>query len=92
MWRGPSIIINAGCLTSRTVIPKGVFPLFITMENDYFSSVNKIEKVINLFYNYIENPSQKAVFLHLKLSREMPVPESHGTAPRWSISFSKETI
>lgn len=72
IWRGPSIIINAGCLTSRTIIPKGVFPLFISMENDYFTSVNTNEKVIKLFYQYIENPKQRAVFLHLLGEGHMP--------------------
>ena len=72
IWRGPSIIINAGCLTSRTIIPKGVFPLFMTMENDYFTSVDTNEKVIKLFYQYIANPKQKAVFLHLLRERHMP--------------------
>ena len=45
IWRGPSIIINAGVLTTRTIIPKDVYPLFIIMGKDYFKSVNNINKV-----------------------------------------------
>jgi hypothetical protein len=47
LWRGPTIIINAGCLTTNTAIPKEVIPLFITMGNDYFKTVNTIEKILS---------------------------------------------
>ena len=72
VWRGPCVIINAGCFTTRTIIPKGVFPLFITMEKDYFKSVNTYEKVVKLFYNYVEDPGQKGVFIHLLGEEHMP--------------------
>lgn len=87
VWRGPSIIINAGCLTSRTHIPKGVFPLFITMEGDYFKSVNTFQKVIRLFYNYVEDPSQKAVFIHLLGDEHMPNLNSIGELFHKSFDF-----
>lgn len=37
-WRGPTILINAGSLTSETFIPVSVYPVLITMENDYFQT------------------------------------------------------
>ena len=37
-WRGPTICINAGPLTSRTHIFNEVYPVFITMEHDYFKT------------------------------------------------------
>lgn len=37
-WRGASVCINAGPLTTKTVIPLGVYPVMITMENDYFDT------------------------------------------------------
>ena len=40
VWRGPTIMINAGSLTTNTRVPKEVIPYFITMGNDYFKSVN----------------------------------------------------
>ena len=72
LWRGPTIIINAGCLTTNTIIPEGVFPLFITMEKDYFNTVNRLSKVVKLFYNLIRDPKQKAVFIHLLDEAHMP--------------------
>lgn len=39
-WRGPTILINAGCITSKTSIPSPVFPIFITMGHDNFSTNN----------------------------------------------------
>ena len=37
-WRGPTIVINGGCLTSETLIPAPVFPVMITMTGDYFGT------------------------------------------------------
>ena len=73
IWRGPSIIINAGCLTTKTYIPKHVFPIFITMKHDYFQMVNSQEKVINLFYKYILEQNQRAIFIHLTEEYHMPI-------------------
>lgn len=72
IWRGPTIIFNAGSLTTNTITPKGVFPLFITMGHDYFSSVNKFSKVIKLFYKNIEDPAQKALFIHFTNEYHQP--------------------
>ena len=35
------------------------------MEKYYFSQVNRIEKVIDLYYKNITDPKIKAVFMHL---------------------------
>ena len=72
IWRGPTIIFNAGSLTTKTIIPKGVLPLFITMGHDYFNSVNKLSKVIKLFYKNIEDPAQKALFIHFTNEYHQP--------------------
>ena len=37
-WRGPTICINAGPLTSETNIPEYVYPVMITMSEDYFKT------------------------------------------------------
>uniref|UniRef100_A0A6C0BQG7 Uncharacterized protein n=1 Tax=viral metagenome TaxID=1070528 RepID=A0A6C0BQG7_9ZZZZ len=42
-WRGPTICINAGPLTSHTIIPKGVYPILVTMENDYFDTQERTQ-------------------------------------------------
>ena len=64
LWRGPTIIINAGCLTSQTIIPKQAHVLFIIMENDYFKSVNTPQKVTKLIQKYKEkNAKTNIVFL-----------------------------
>ena len=39
-WRGPTVVINGGCLLTETWIPENVFPVFVTMEKDYFSTAN----------------------------------------------------
>ena len=39
-WRGPTLIINGGCLTTNTEIPREVYPVFLTMEHDYFKTNN----------------------------------------------------
>lgn len=51
IWRGPSIVINAGCLVTQTILPNDISILFIIMENDYFKSVNTPQKVNNLIEN-----------------------------------------
>jgi hypothetical protein len=72
IWRGPSVIINAGCLTTNTKIPYGVKPLFITMEKDYFTMVNTPKKVHNLFNKLNINKTEKGVFIHLLNEAHMP--------------------
>jgi hypothetical protein len=72
LWKGPSIIINAGCLTTYTQIPKEVIPIFITMGNDYFTTVNSIEKVETLFNSLIQTPNQKGMCIHLPKESHMP--------------------
>lgn len=70
LWRGPTIIINAGCLLTQTIIPKDVTPLFITMGRDYFSYVNTIDDTIKLYKNYSEK--QQGTIVHLPLESHMP--------------------
>ena len=72
IWRGPSIIINAGSLTTITMIPKDVYPLFITMHNDYFTCVNRIEKVNSMFKTLSETKNQKGYIIHLPNEKHMP--------------------
>ena len=55
------IIINAGTLTSQTIIPKQVHALFIIMENDYFKSVNTPQKVTKLIEKNIKKKKQKLI-------------------------------
>ena len=40
IWRGRTIMINAGSLLTQTRIPRGVKLLFIIMEYDYFTNIN----------------------------------------------------
>ena len=64
IWRGPTIIINAGVLTSRTMIPDNMPILFIIMEKDYFKSVNTPQKVQNLIkMNSNQNPITNIIYL-----------------------------
>ena len=72
IWRGPTIIINAGCLTTNTQIPIGVKPMFIIMEYDYFTSVNSIGKVLRLFDSLKEKESHKMSIVYLKSQSHMP--------------------
>ena len=64
LWRGPSLIINAGCLTSQTIIPKGVTPYFVIMELDFFKRVNNIENTVALYRSLLEEgaPAKGAIF------------------------------
>jgi len=71
-WRGPSLIINAGCLTTQTVIPKQVTPYFVTMGNDYFQSVNNIPNTTALFRSLAETEQQQATLIHLPDEGHMP--------------------
>jgi hypothetical protein len=72
VWRGPTIIINAGCLTSNTIIPQGVRPLFITMQNDYFKTVNTIIKITKEYYKLVESSNQLAYVVHLPNEFHLP--------------------
>tara|TARA_B100000795_G_C22770612_1_gene427695 strand:+ start:989 stop:1624 length:636 start_codon:yes stop_codon:yes gene_type:complete len=67
IWRGPTIIINAGCLTTQTVLPKDISILFIIMENDYFKSVNTPQKVKKL-----TNKNEKIKIIYLPNHYHMP--------------------
>lgn len=71
LWRGPTIIINAGTLTSQTIIPKQVHALFIIMENDYFKSVNTPQKVTKLIEKYKEKDA-KTNIIFLRNHFHMP--------------------
>ena len=70
IWRGPTVIINAGCLLTHTHIPKEVKPLFITMGKDYFEHVNTIEKVKTLYDSLSDK--QQAYIIHLPYEAHMP--------------------
>ena len=72
VWRGPTIMINAGSLTTNTRVPKEVIPYFITMGNDYFKSVNTPEKVLCLFNILKEDKYQIGYNIHLKNEYHMP--------------------
>lgn len=72
IWRGPTVVINAGCLLTNTKIYKETTPLFITMENDYFTSVNTISKVKTLFDIYKSTKYQHGFIIHLKGHYHMP--------------------
>jgi len=72
IWRGPTVVINAGCLTTKTRIPPEVSLMFITMGGDYFTSVNRPEKVEALFKRYIVSQNQTAMGIHLINQTHMP--------------------
>ena len=67
-WRGPSLIINGGCLVSDTLIPNGVFPVLVTATNDYFPTKND-KYVRNNFKRLSEVPG---VLVRLLNSDHMP--------------------
>lgn len=67
LWRGPTIIINAGCLLTNTRIPRDVSPLFITMGKDYFPHVKNIADTEILYSRLSEGQSKTIVHLHNEL-------------------------
>ena len=71
LWRGPCIVINAGSLTSQTIIPKQVHILFIIMGKDYFKSVNTPQKVKSLIEKFKEKGA-KSNIVFLKNHYHMP--------------------
>jgi len=73
IWRGPTINFNAGCLTTDTQIPFGVKPIFITMGDDYFTSVNTNNKTQLLFNKLNKTPSENGIFINLKYEKHMPL-------------------
>ena len=72
IWRGPTLAINAGCLTTSTPIPDGVNLVFIIMGNDYFKTVNSISKVKILFDKFKINKDQKGKVFYLPHHKHMP--------------------
>jgi hypothetical protein len=40
-WRGPTLLLNGGCLTSQTRIPSGVYPVVLTFGKDYFQTSDR---------------------------------------------------
>lgn len=72
IWRGPTVIINAGCLTTRTIIPQQATPLFITMEHDYFTSVNSPAKVAKVFDALKIDSEVNGYLIHLNGHGHMP--------------------
>jgi hypothetical protein len=67
-WRGPTIVVNAGCLTSNTPIPMGVFPVMVTMGGDYFET-NNPEFTHEKFKELSEVPG---MLLHIHSDGHMP--------------------
>ena len=72
VWQGPTIIINAGSLTTNTSIPKNVIPLFVTMKWDYFEMVNTQYKVKTLFNKLKTGINQLGFNLYLSNQSHMP--------------------
>jgi hypothetical protein len=71
-WRGPTIVINAGCLTSNTLIPKGVYPVMITMDRDYFGTKNY--KFVKIQFEKLSRV--RGVQVHLKNEGHVPRTET----------------
>jgi len=71
LWRGPTIIVNAGCLTSQTIIPDGVKIILIAMGNDYFKSVNRPNKIGGL-YKQLSQTKEKGYLVYLPKEYHMP--------------------
>jgi hypothetical protein len=76
-WRGPTVVINAGSLTSKTPIPMGVFPVMVTAEYDYFHTKDqkyvhkqfeKLSEVPGMLF-HLPVASHKAERLHLYICR-----------------------
>jgi hypothetical protein len=67
-WRGPTVCINAGPLTSHTKIYKEVQPLMVTMEHDYFKTQDETQEK----YHAVEAMTDG---LHVYLLSEDHVPE-----------------
>lgn len=72
IWKGPTIMVNAGCLTTHTALPSEIPILFIIMEFDYFQSVNRPEKVKELIVKYQENKNMNTNIVYLKNHYHMP--------------------
>ena len=72
-WRGPTIVINAGSLTTSTQIPMGVFPVMVTMGNDDFHT-SKESYVHQNFKDLSEVPG---MLFHLPLDAHMPMRLHH---------------
>lgn len=73
-WRGPSVMINGGCLTGTvTDIPRGVFSVLIPCgDDDLFGHHKKsgIEKLIENFNMYSE---QDGIMIYLRKQGHMPL-------------------
>lgn len=72
-WRGPTVLINAGCLTgTTTTIPREVFPVLIPCgEDDLFKHDRRsgIQNLINAFERFSESDG---ILLHLTNQGHMP--------------------
>lgn len=83
MWRGPTIIINAGVLQTVQEIPKEVTPYFVTFGKDYFFGFKRNQSLARVKLNTL---ARKAVasglpyyFIHFPKEEHMPNWEAHGT-------------
>ncbi len=60
-WRGPTVLINGGCLMTQTPIPVGVFPTAVTMTRDYFET--KSDEITKAYFE--ENSSEEGILVRL---------------------------
>lgn len=60
-WRGPTVLINGGCLMTQTPIPVGVFPTVVTMTHDYFET--KDDEITREYFK--ELSSERGILVRL---------------------------
>ena len=71
-WRGPTVCINAGPLTSHTKIFKQVFPVLVTMQDDYFKTQNDTQN------KYLKNAAAEPNGLNVRLHGDAHMPNLDG--------------
>lgn len=76
LWRGPTIVVNAGCLTSQTIIPEGVQIIFIAMGNDYLKTVNRPKKIMAL-YQQLSQTQEQGYLVYLPNEFHRPNLKTH---------------
>ena len=82
--RCPTIVLNGGCLTSRTRIPRGVFHVMVTMGQDYFDT-NQPSYTRSQF---AELSDVYGILVHLQRHSHMP---SLGSLREW-VNIVQATI
>ena len=89
-WRGPSIIINAGCIMQKAHIPKGVFPVVLPCGKDTTFHHHDPRNIAQLFQLFQENSEVDGILLFMKSQGHMPVDMHQIIIPLIKLTLHKE--